>query len=501
MENYITSTKDLVIQTMTNGSEIKRKAESGDLISCFQMGIIHLYGINTPVDLKKASSFFKMQSLANNQEANLLLGLIAECEGDYSQAFQHFAKNETDEVGSFIDKVIKGRTLIQDSLKKMDLPSSLNKEITKILSEYSKSKSPKVGSSIKIAAICNDKQSCLEAAKNLCEARDYISAIQWLKKGNVELDNSIYKEISKKLEDKNKDLLNSKEIQVIHLDGNSLLSRKDPTPFLAQVKKSCDDATLSNSVEWKQKAKACIDPIIQRQKDLEQKAISDAKEAEEAKKREEARKRAEEEAKRRAEEKALRRAERKERWESQKQKIMYSAIAIAILVLVVIVLNLVLGSSSDTNDSVADEPIIENPKQVVDKSQKIDNVSPSKSEENTNFEFDETPEEQSIPNEQYPQEEQSTPEEQTSKEVGGYNNVLSVRYLTESDLAGMSKRDLEIMRNSIYARYGYRFKREDLLNYFSQFSWYSPTTSDMGTVYNQMNDNEKYNIDFIKKHE
>ena len=57
------------------------------------------------------------------------------------------------------------------------------------------------------------------------------------------------------------------------------------------------------------------------------------------------------------------------------------------------------------------------------------------------------------------------------------------------------------MRNSIYARYGYKFKREDLLNHFSQYSWYNPNTSDMTSVYNQMSSIEKYNVEFIKKHE
>lgn len=54
MEKYITSIKDLVIQVMTNGAEIKDKAEKGDAKSCFQMGMIHLLGINTPIDFKKS---------------------------------------------------------------------------------------------------------------------------------------------------------------------------------------------------------------------------------------------------------------------------------------------------------------------------------------------------------------------------------------------------------------------------------------------------------------
>ena len=80
-------------------------------------------------------------------------------------------------------------------------------------------------------------------------------------------------------------------------------------------------------------------------------------------------------------------------------------------------------------------------------------------------------------------------------------NSLSEVRLSEADLADLSNKDMEILRNSIYARYGYRFNRSDLLEYFSRYSWYSPTTNDMESIYNRMNDLEKYNIEFIKKHE
>ena len=55
MEKYITSIKDLVIQVMTNGAEIKDKAEKGDAESCFKMGMIQLLGVNTQIDLKTAT--------------------------------------------------------------------------------------------------------------------------------------------------------------------------------------------------------------------------------------------------------------------------------------------------------------------------------------------------------------------------------------------------------------------------------------------------------------
>ena len=83
----------------------------------------------------------------------------------------------------------------------------------------------------------------------------------------------------------------------------------------------------------------------------------------------------------------------------------------------------------------------------------------------------------------------------------GYDNVLSERKLNEYDLEGKTKKELEIMRNSIFARYGYRFKRKDLLNYFSQFSWYYPSTSDMSVASSSMSEIEIYNVNFIKEHE
>ena len=79
--------------------------------------------------------------------------------------------------------------------------------------------------------------------------------------------------------------------------------------------------------------------------------------------------------------------------------------------------------------------------------------------------------------------------------------ILFDRKLTESDLSGVSKRDLEIMRNMIYARHGYKFKRNDLQKHFSQYSWYSPTNNDVNAIYKELSDIEKYNVEFIKKHE
>ena len=49
------------------------------------------------------------------------------------------------------------------------------------------------------------------------------------------------------------------------------------------------------------------------------------------------------------------------------------------------------------------------------------------------------------------------------------------RYLGEADFAGMSKLELRLARNEIFARHGRFFKDQTLANYFSQFPWYQPS--------------------------
>lgn len=448
MEKYVTNIKDLVIQVLANGSEIKSKAEKGDALSCFQMGMINLLGINTQIDFKKASAFLGNQSLSDSPNANLLLGFIAECDGDYSSAFHYYVNTESSEKDSYLDKVIKGRNHIQDHLRKLDLPITVNKEISSILNDYSKSKSSKIGACIKIAAICEDEQTCLEAAKNLFDAKDYISAIQWLKKGNIAADNAMYMAINDMFEKSKTDLLKSKVIQIVDLDSNSFLSNEDPTPLLNKVKKSCDDASRNCSNEWKDKAKSYVGTIIKNYKDKEHQAYLDALAEEEARKR------------------------------KRNKTIKYGVIAAVVLFVIIIA---AIGSSSDEKD---------NSDKAVNKEVVVSDNSDANSNEVSRSEVRE---------EDKRKEESSSIHQESDN--SGYDNVLSARRLSDDDLADKTKKELEIMRNSIYARYGYKFKREDLLNHFSQYSWYNPTTSDMEAIYNMMNDNEKFNVDFIKKHE
>ena len=60
MEKYVTSIKDLIYNVMKN-----RIAEDDGATTNFQLGIVHLLGINTSVDFVRAGQFFSNSSLKN----------------------------------------------------------------------------------------------------------------------------------------------------------------------------------------------------------------------------------------------------------------------------------------------------------------------------------------------------------------------------------------------------------------------------------------------------
>lgn len=73
--------------------------------------------------------------------------------------------------------------------------------------------------------------------------------------------------------------------------------------------------------------------------------------------------------------------------------------------------------------------------------------------------------------------------------------------LTVEDLKGKTPAELDIIRNEIYARRGYIFKRKDLANYFGRQAWYKPTTADHGKVFRQLSAGEKYEAHLILKYQ
>jgi len=90
-----------------------------------------------------------------------------------------------------------------------------------------------------------------------------------------------------------------------------------------------------------------------------------------------------------------------------------------------------------------------------------------------------------------------------SKYQGDSSYILpdsSTRYLTESDIASLSKDQLALARNEIFARHGYVFTNQYYKDYFSSKSWYSPNPSFSGNV-EDLNSYEQKNIALIQKAE
>jgi hypothetical protein len=84
----------------------------------------------------------------------------------------------------------------------------------------------------------------------------------------------------------------------------------------------------------------------------------------------------------------------------------------------------------------------------------------------------------------------------TSADVAKYN--ASADALTKQYVANLKKADLMVLRNSIFARHGYTFKKPLLSLYFSQQPWYVPLNTDVTA---QLTPIEKKNIALMAPYE
>ncbi len=80
----------------------------------------------------------------------------------------------------------------------------------------------------------------------------------------------------------------------------------------------------------------------------------------------------------------------------------------------------------------------------------------------------------------------------------GIYPIASTRLLNTTDVENMVKSELSYMRNEIFARHGYCFKKKDMRNMFELLDWYVPNTVD---IKNFLTEIEKKNISLIKRYE
>jgi hypothetical protein len=74
----------------------------------------------------------------------------------------------------------------------------------------------------------------------------------------------------------------------------------------------------------------------------------------------------------------------------------------------------------------------------------------------------------------------------------------STTLLTEKQVANLSKGDLSIIRNTIYARHGYSFKNRPLRVFFDRQTWYIPVNTNIKNAFTEV---EKKNITLLLKYE
>lgn len=67
-----------------------------------------------------------------------------------------------------------------------------------------------------------------------------------------------------------------------------------------------------------------------------------------------------------------------------------------------------------------------------------------------------------------------------------YNNLrlvnASARLLTQNEIRQLSKPELALARNAIYARHGYQFKNPELSEFFAKQSWFKPSNIKIDSI-------------------
>lgn len=77
------------------------------------------------------------------------------------------------------------------------------------------------------------------------------------------------------------------------------------------------------------------------------------------------------------------------------------------------------------------------------------------------------------------------------------------KYITTEDLSGLTKEEVALLRNELYARHGYTFSTASYKEFFSQKSWYRPNPSltDGAAVEKYFNQYELANKQFLVQYE
>jgi len=93
---------------------------------------------------------------------------------------------------------------------------------------------------------------------------------------------------------------------------------------------------------------------------------------------------------------------------------------------------------------------------------------------------------------------QKTEDNRDENEIKGDFPEASASVLTDEDLRNKIPWELRVMRNEIFARLGYKFKSEEMRDYFLNKSWYIPLYDNVDGL---LSKTETENIELIKRYE
>ena len=95
----------------------------------------------------------------------------------------------------------------------------------------------------------------------------------------------------------------------------------------------------------------------------------------------------------------------------------------------------------------------------------------------------------------------TTPDEQNSSSSGYILPHSNSEYITFSDLEDLSKQEVILARNEIFARRGRKFDTEYIQEYFDAQSWYNPIYDPDDFPVSIINEYEKKNVNTIVEYE
>jgi hypothetical protein len=71
--------------------------------------------------------------------------------------------------------------------------------------------------------------------------------------------------------------------------------------------------------------------------------------------------------------------------------------------------------------------------------------------------------------------------------------------LSELQIASLSPQQMRLLRNAFFAKYGYKFRSPDLLEFFSKFSWYQPQIDEIPS--SKLTKDEQFNVELLQSYE